>query len=97
MARDVTPSSLQPTAKRLPIFSQRGHVLREGDYLKVVGRNHWFRFTAYVIPVSGVGYVEAVQLKQKGKTPPRGEKDVVLTGGVRCLDPGSIRESARRS
>lgn len=100
MPRRVTVSQTTPVAKRLPVFNQRGMSMREGDYFKVAGKHHWFRFVAYVIRVGEdgkvrEGYVEGVQLKQKGKGKPV-DGGSVVTGGVRCLDPSSVRETAKR-
>jgi len=92
MSGKVTASKPDPkTATRLPLFNQRGFKLRAGDVFKVTGRNNWWRFVAYVIPVNGDSYVEAVELKQKGaEKPTRG--GTVKNGALRCLDAGRVRE-----
>lgn len=84
------------TATRLPLFNQRGHKMKSGDVFKVTGKNNWWRFIAYVIPVHGDSYVEAVELKQKGKEVPGKNKDgargAVKNGATRCLDASRVRE-----
>lgn len=92
MSGKVVASKPDPkTATRLPLFNQRGFRMRAGDVFKVTGKNNWWRFVAYVIPVQGESYVEAVELKQKGQDRPR-DGGVVKNGAVRCLDAGRIRE-----
>lgn len=92
MSGKVTSSTPTPkTATRLEFFNQRGFKLRAGDVFKITGKNNWWRFVAYVIPVAGESYVEAVELKQKGAERPVGG-GVVKNGATRCLDAGKIRE-----
>lgn len=80
-----TTAGRQGSAKRLPVFNQRGYAMRAGDWFKVQGKNNWWRFVAYVIPGEGrESYVEAIEL--------RGASGKVVNGGLRCLDAGSVRE-----
>lgn len=65
--------------------------MRAGDVFKVTGRNNWWRFVAYVIPVNGDSYIEAVELKQKGQDKPAGG-GTVKNGSLRCLDASRVRE-----
>ena len=92
MSGKVTSSTPTPkTATRLEFFNQRGFKLRAGDVFKITGKNNWWRFVAYVIPRQGESYVEAVELRDKGVTAPRGGGSV-KNGGTRCVDARKIRE-----
>lgn len=92
MSGKIVSSTPTPkTATRVPVFNQRGYSMRSGDVFKVSGKNNWWRFVAYVIPVAGESYIEAVELRDKGREMPRGGGRV-KNGAVRCLDAGRIRE-----
>lgn len=92
MSEKVVASQPDPkTATRLPLFNQRGFKMRAGDVFKITGKNNWWRFVAYVIPINGDSYVEAVELKQKGaEKPTRG--GTPKNGATRCLDASRVRE-----
>ena len=92
--KKVEPSPRQSTVKRLPVYGKDGWLIRGGDFFKVTGRNNWWRFVAYVIPVRGDGYVECVELKEKGEGVGTGERPhgTPKHGGVRCIDGGTVRE-----
>jgi hypothetical protein len=72
--------------------------MREGDFFKVTGRNNWWRFVAYVIPPRGDGYIECVELKEKGEGVGSGDRSngTPKHGGVRCIDGGTVREVKSR-
>lgn len=79
----ITTQPTRRSAKRLPVFNQRGYVMRGGDWFKIEGRNNWWRFIAYVIPEGGESYIECVELKRGGRE---------VNGGLRCIDASRVRE-----
>lgn len=90
--KNITGPPTPVTATRLPVFNQRGYFMREGDVFKIAGKNNWWRFVAYVIPRGeGESYVEAVELREKGRERPRGGGGV-KNGALRCVDASRIRE-----